>query len=31
MNIMPGPKGMPPILLERAGKYYPDGPLAAAE
>jgi len=31
MNILPGPKGMPTILLERAAKYDPDGPLAAAE
>lgn len=31
MNILPGPKGMPTILLGRAGKYDADGPLAAAE
>ena len=31
MNILPTPKGMPTILLERLGKYQPDGPIAAAE
>jgi NADH:ubiquinone oxidoreductase subunit F (NADH-binding) len=31
MKILPTPKGMPTILLERAGRYEPDGPLAAAE
>jgi NADH-quinone oxidoreductase subunit F len=31
VKILPTPKGMPTILLERAGKYDADGPLAAAE
>lgn len=31
MNILPGPKGMPTILLARIDKYDPDGSLAAAE
>ena len=31
MNILPTPKGMPTILLARAGKYDPEGTLAAAE
>jgi NADH-quinone oxidoreductase subunit F len=31
MDILAGPKGMPTILLERVGKYDPDGSLAAAE
>src|SRR5688572_27896761 len=31
MNIQPGPKGMPTILLARVDKYDADGPLSAAE
>lgn len=31
MKILPTPRGMPTILLERHGRYTPDGPLAAAE
>jgi NADH:ubiquinone oxidoreductase subunit F (NADH-binding) len=31
MNILAGPKGMPSILLARAGRYDPTGPLAQAE
>jgi NADH-quinone oxidoreductase subunit F len=31
MKILPSPKGMPRLLLERAGRYEPEGPLAAAE
>ena len=30
MDILKGPRGMPRILLARAGKYEPEGPLAAA-
>ena len=31
MNIIPGPKGMPTLLLERVDKYDADGSLADAE
>jgi NADH:ubiquinone oxidoreductase subunit F (NADH-binding) len=31
VNILTGPKGMPTILLARAGKYDADAPLAKAE
>ncbi len=31
MNILSGPKGMPSILLARAGRYAADGPLTKAE
>ncbi len=31
MNLLPTPKGMPTILLARAGKYDPEGTFAAAE
>src|SRR6186997_743343 len=31
MNILPGPKGVPSILLARADKYDADGALEAAE
>ncbi len=31
MNILPGPKGVPSILLARADKYDADGTLEAAE
>ncbi len=31
MHILPTPRGAPSILLTRAGRYDPDGPLAAAE
>lgn len=31
MEILPTPRGTPSILLGRAGRYDPDGPLAEAE
>ena len=31
MNILPGPKGMPTLLLARVDKYDADGSLADAE
>ena len=31
MKILPPPKGMPTILLQRAGRYEPEGPLDVAE
>lgn len=31
MDILKSPRGVPPILLGRAGRYDPDGPLAEAE
>ena len=31
MNILPTPTGKPTILVERFGRYAPEGPIAAAE
>ncbi|HWH24157.1 MAG TPA: NADH-ubiquinone oxidoreductase-F iron-sulfur binding region domain-containing protein [Candidatus Limnocylindria bacterium] len=31
MEILKGPRGVPAVLLGRAGSYDPDGPLSAAE